>query len=93
MAWKEKRVLNFLKPSEIISISINYQWRIVFHWDTNATYDVQVMDYYKQMSRFMIPSNRTATHPGIILLTEFLEPLKLTKKVLAMHVDTPVQMS
>ena len=39
----------------------------------------------------MIPSNRTSTHPGIILLKEFLEPLELTQKALAEHVGVPVQ--
>ncbi len=39
----------------------------------------------------MIPSNRTATHPGVILLKEFLEPLELTQKALAGHVGIPVQ--
>ena len=39
----------------------------------------------------MIPSNRTATHPGVILLKEFLEPLELTQKALARHVGIPVQ--
>ena len=39
----------------------------------------------------MIPLNRTATHPGIILLKEFLEPLELTQKALAMHVGVPIQ--
>lgn len=39
----------------------------------------------------MIPSNRIATHPGIILLKEFLEPLGLTQKALAMHIGIPVQ--
>ena len=39
----------------------------------------------------MIPLNRTATHPGIILLKEFLEPLELTQKALAIHVGIPVQ--
>jgi len=39
----------------------------------------------------MIPLNRTATHPGIILLKEFLEPLELTQKALAMHVGVPLQ--
>jgi antitoxin HigA-1 len=39
----------------------------------------------------MIPSNRTATHPGIILLKEFLEPLEITQKALATHLDIPVQ--
>ena len=39
----------------------------------------------------MIPANRTATHPGRILLKEFLEPLELTQKALAAHVGIPVQ--
>ena len=39
----------------------------------------------------MIPSNRTATHPGIVLLKEFLEPLQLTQKALALHVGVPIQ--
>jgi len=39
----------------------------------------------------MIPSNRIATHPGIILLKEFLEPLGLSQKAIAVHVGIPVQ--
>ncbi|MBT4522538.1 MAG: HigA family addiction module antidote protein [Halieaceae bacterium] len=39
----------------------------------------------------MIPSNRIATHPGAILLKEFLEPLELTQKALATHVGISVQ--
>ena len=39
----------------------------------------------------MIPSNRVATHPGVILLKEFLEPLALTQKALAAHVGISVQ--
>jgi len=39
----------------------------------------------------MIPSNRTATHPGIILLKEFLAPLELSQKALATHIGIPVQ--
>lgn len=39
----------------------------------------------------MIPSNRKATHPGAILLEEFLEPMDLTQKALAAHVGIPVQ--
>ena len=39
----------------------------------------------------MIPSNRISTHPGIILLKEFLEPMGLTQKGLAEHVGVPVQ--
>ena len=39
----------------------------------------------------MIPSNRTATHPGVILLKEYLEPMKLTQKALSEHIGVPVQ--
>lgn len=39
----------------------------------------------------MIPSNRVATHHGVILLKEFLEPLGLSQKVLATHIGIPVQ--
>jgi antitoxin HigA-1 len=39
----------------------------------------------------MIPSNRVVTHPGIILLKEFIEPLGLSQKALATHNGTPVQ--
>ncbi len=39
----------------------------------------------------MIPSNRKATHPGTILLEEFLEPMGLTQKALAVHIGIPLQ--
>ena len=39
----------------------------------------------------MIPSNREAAHPGVILLKEFLEPLGLTRKAFAAHVGIPVR--
>lgn len=39
----------------------------------------------------MIPSNRVATHPGVILLKEFIEPLGLSQKALAAHLGIPVQ--
>ncbi len=39
----------------------------------------------------MIPSNRVATHPGIILLKEFIEPLGLSQKALSVHIGIPVQ--
>ncbi|WP_439101619.1 HigA family addiction module antitoxin [Congregibacter sp.] len=39
----------------------------------------------------MVPTNRTATHPGVILLKEFLEPLEITQKALATHLGVPVQ--
>lgn len=39
----------------------------------------------------MIPSNRVATHPGVILLKEFIEPLGLSQTALAAHIGIPVQ--
>ncbi len=39
----------------------------------------------------MIPENRTPTHPGEILLKEFLEPMGLTQVRLAHHIGVPIQ--
>jgi len=39
----------------------------------------------------MIPKNRISTHPGVILLKEYLEPMGLTQKELADHLDIPIQ--
>ena len=39
----------------------------------------------------MIPTHRTPTHPGEILLTEFLEPMGITQVALAAHVEVPTQ--
>lgn len=39
----------------------------------------------------MIPRKRQATHPGTVLLTEFLEPMGQTQKALAEHVGISVQ--
>ena len=39
----------------------------------------------------MIPENRVPSHPGEILLEEFLTPLGLTQVELAKHIGVPVQ--
>jgi len=39
----------------------------------------------------MIPTNRVTTHPGTILLKEYIEPMGLTQKELAEHLDIPIQ--
>ena len=39
----------------------------------------------------MIPTHRIPSHPGEILLTEFLEPLGITQVALAAHVEVPTQ--
>ena len=39
----------------------------------------------------MIPKHRKPTHPGEILLREFLEPMALSQVELARRMDVPVQ--
>ena len=39
----------------------------------------------------MIPSRRPPTHPGEVLLEEFLLPLGITQVHLAAHIGVPVQ--
>ncbi|MGI8708325.1 MAG: HigA family addiction module antitoxin [Actinomycetota bacterium] len=39
----------------------------------------------------MLPKNRIPTHPGEILLEEFLKPLGVSQVALAEHLDIPVQ--
>ena len=39
----------------------------------------------------MLPNRRIPTHPGEILLEEFLEPLGVTQVALAKHIGVPVQ--
>ncbi|MGQ0568559.1 MAG: HigA family addiction module antitoxin [Armatimonadota bacterium] len=38
-----------------------------------------------------IPTNRVPTHPGEMLLAEFLEPMKLTQRELAEGIQVPYQ--
>ncbi len=35
------------KGKDFYSIRINDQWRIVFRWENNHTYDLEIMDYHK----------------------------------------------
>ena len=39
----------------------------------------------------MVPENRIPTHPGEILLEEFLKPLGITQLALARHLQVPLQ--
>ena len=39
----------------------------------------------------MLPTNRTPTHPGEILLEEFLKPMELSQVAFAEHIGVPVQ--
>jgi addiction module HigA family antidote len=39
----------------------------------------------------MLPENRIPTHPGEVLLLEFLTPLELSQVAFADHIGVPVQ--
>src|SRR5690606_27910408 len=39
----------------------------------------------------VLPENRIPTHPGEVLLEEFLTPLALTQVAFAKHIGVPVQ--
>lgn len=39
----------------------------------------------------MLPENRIPTHPGEVLLEEYLRPLEMTQVDLAAHLGVPVQ--
>ena len=39
----------------------------------------------------MIPEKRIPTHPGEVLLEEFLQPSEITQVALAAHLEIPVQ--
>lgn len=39
----------------------------------------------------MLPNSRVPTHPGEILIEEFLKPLEVTQVALAEHLGIPVQ--
>ncbi|MDF1700778.1 MAG: HigA family addiction module antitoxin [Planctomycetota bacterium] len=39
----------------------------------------------------MLPTNRIPTHPGEVLLKEFLKPLGVSQVALAAHIKVPVQ--
>ena len=39
----------------------------------------------------MLPTNRTTTHPGEILLLEYLEPLGVSQAEFARHLGVPIQ--
>ena len=39
----------------------------------------------------MLPENRIPTHPGEVLLEEFLKPLQITQVAFAKHIEVPLQ--
>ena len=59
------------------SIRINDQWRVIFRWEGSDAGEVQIVDYPIESSRRVshVPTRSALpTHPGEILLEEFLQP-------------------
>ena len=54
-------------------------------------HDVSVVAYHGSQEAKMLPGHRMPTHPGEILLEEFLQPLEVTQVAFARHIGVPVQ--
>ncbi len=88
IGWKHWRVI--LQISIVFASTINgasyLDGRMQVHMMFNSLITISKFWRWKNDS-----SNRIATHPGVILLKEFLEPLGLTQKALATHIGIPIQ--
>ena len=74
------------------SIRINDQYRICFVWTKLGPDRVEIVDYRSRIRRenmIRVPTNRTPTHPGEMLLEEFLNPMGLTQRELADGIHVP----
>jgi addiction module HigA family antidote len=79
------------------SIRINDQDRICFVWSEMGPAEVEIVDYQigsdyaarKNMVR--VPTHREPTHPGEMLLEEFLRPMEVTQRELADGIHVPYQ--
>jgi addiction module HigA family antidote len=68
------------------SIRVNDQWRICFTWSTAGP----EMSNSSTTTREEKPmADFAPTHPGEILMTEFLEPMGITQDRIAKAIDVP----
>jgi addiction module HigA family antidote len=63
--------------SEFYSIRINNQWRIIFKWQNDTAFEVQIVDCRLSL-KIKVMANLKNIHPGEVLKEEFLEPLGIT---------------
>ncbi len=70
------------------SIRNNGQWRICFRWIAAGAEDVEIVDYHRGGP---LTANMTISpiHPGEVLLQEYLEPLGVTQRRLALAIGVP----
>jgi antitoxin HigA-1 len=68
------------------SVRINDQWRICFTWSTAGAGNV---DWSTTTRAEKLMADFAPTHPGEILLTEFLEPMGISQYRIAKVIDVP----
>jgi len=75
------------------SIRINKQYRICFKWTEYGPDEVEIIDRLslKSVATMRVPTHREPTHPGEMLLEEFLMPMGITQRELATAIDVPYQ--
>jgi addiction module HigA family antidote len=71
------------------ALRVNDQYRIVFRFEGGDAFDVRCTDYHWGIS--MLPTHRPPTHPGEMLLKEFLEPLGVSQAEAATRMSIPFQ--
>jgi addiction module HigA family antidote len=72
------------------SIRVSDPWRIVLRWTPLGSGRVSRVDDHSTGVP-LLPEHRVPTHPGEILLREFLDPLGVTQVHLAAHIGVSVQ--
>jgi len=75
------------------SISINQQYTICFKWTESGPDEVEILDRLslKVIITTRVPTQREPTHPGEMLLEEFLMPMGITQRELATAIQVPYQ--
>lgn len=75
------------------SICINKQYRICFKWTESGPDEVEILDRLslKVVTTTRVPTHREPTHPGEMLLEEFLMPMGITQRELATAIHVPYQ--
>jgi addiction module HigA family antidote len=71
------------------AVRVNDQYRIVFRFEGGDAFDVLCTDYHWGIA--MLPTHRPPTHPGEMLLKEFLEPLGVSQAEAATRMSIPFQ--
>jgi addiction module HigA family antidote len=80
------------------SIRINDQYRVCFIWRRDGAHEVEIVDYHQVVFRGFMTIKRprggweiegVTTHPGEMLLQEFLIPLSISQNQLALDIRVP----